>query len=177
MGKLRTIQTGVTIHASREQVWEALYTRFGDVHLYNPSLDGSHFIKGGSGAVGCERQCDLDAKTRLIERIIRAEELTSFTVEIIGGNMPMVKTMIIDIELQQHSPSLTSVSLTGRYSTSPSFMGGLVKGMMRNKLSDMLIGLKYFLETGTAVTKKSYKPIAKMYHRLTQQQAFSIAGR
>ncbi|MCK9407590.1 MAG: SRPBCC family protein [Bacteriovoracaceae bacterium] len=177
MKPLRTLYTDVTIHASTEQVWETLYTRFGDVHLYNPSLDGSHFIKGGNGAVGCERQCDLDANTRLVERITRAEELKSFTVEIIGGNMPMVKTMIIDIELQKLSASRTSVAITGKYNTSPGFIGGLVKGMMRGKLTDMLIGLKYYMETGTVVTKQTYKPIARTYRSLEPFQAFANGTR
>ena len=173
MKQLKTLHTDVTINASKERVWETLFTRFGDVHLYNPSLDGSHFIKGGSGAVGCERQCDLDAKTTLIERISRADELKSFTVEIIGGNMPMIKTMIVEVELLERSSNRTTVSIIGRYNTSPGFMGWLVKGMMRGKLTDMLIGLKYYLETGTAVTKQTYKPIAKIYRQLAPQQAFS----
>ncbi|MFA6469581.1 MAG: SRPBCC family protein [Bacteroidota bacterium] len=175
MKSLRTIQTEITIHATKKLVWDSLFTRFGDVHLYNPSLDGSHFIKGGAGSVGCERQCDLDHKTKLIERITRAEELNSFTVEIIGGNMPMVKTMIIDIELRELSSSLTSVNITGRYNTSPEFMGSFVKGMMRAKLSDMLIGLKYYLETGKTVSKQTYKPIARKYKQLTANQAFSLS--
>jgi len=173
MPALRTLHTEITINASKETVWDTLFNRFGDVHLYNPSLDGSHYIKGGTGSVGCERQCDLDAKTKLIERISSAEELKRFTVEIIGGNMPMVKTMIIEIELLERSSNRTTVSIIGRYNTSPGFMGGLVKGMMRGKLTDMLIGLKYYLETGTPVTKQSYKPIAKTYRRLAPQQAFS----
>jgi len=175
MKKLRTLYTDVTINASKEKVWDALFTRFGEVHLYNPLLDGSHFVKGGTGEVGCERRCDLDSRTKLIERITKAEELKTFTVEIIDGNMPMVDTMIIEIELRELTAKQTAVLITAQYNTSPAFMGGLVKGMMKSKLTDMLIGLKYYLETGTAVSKKTYKPISKMYQQLQVNQSFQRA--
>ncbi len=175
MKKLRTLYTDVTINASKENVWDALFVRFGEVHLYNPSLDSSHFIKGGKGAVGCERQCDLDSKTRIVERIVKAEELKKFTIDIYDGNMPMLETMIVDVELIELASKRISVQLTANFNTKPSFMGVMMKGMMRAKLTDMLIGLKYYLETGTAVSKKTYKPISKMYQRLQANQSFQSA--
>lgn len=172
MEKLTTIHTDITINAIREKVWDTLYTRFGDVHLYNPSLDGSHFTKGSKGAVECERQCDLNAKTKIVERIIKAEELKKFTVDIYDGNMPMMKRNIVDIELVELSPNRTSVMLTANFSTNPAFMSSLMKGMFRAKLKDMLIGLKYYLETGKSVSKKTYTPIARKFKGLTVGQSF-----
>ncbi|MDD8017564.1 MAG: SRPBCC family protein [Bacteroidota bacterium] len=172
MKKLRTLHTNVTINASKEKVWDSLFTRFGEAHLYNPSLDGSHFSVGIKGEVGCERQCSLDAKTKVVERITQAEELKKFTVNIIGGNMPMIDTMVVELELKPLSSKQTTVLLTANYNTTPAFMGGLVKGMMISKFDDMLIGLKYFLETGKAVSKQTYKPISKMYQQMQPNQSF-----
>jgi len=36
----------------------------------------------------------------------------------------------------------------------------------------MLIGLKYYLETGNQVSKKTYKPIFKSYQKLELAQSF-----
>lgn len=176
MKKLRMLDTEITINASKEKVWDSLFTRFGDVHLYNPSLDGSHFIKGSKGEVGCERQCTLDSKTKIVERIVKAEELKKFTIDIYDGNMPMLDKMIVEIELVELTPKRTSVLLTANFSTKPAFMGTIMKGMMKAKLTDMLIGLKYYLETGKAVSKQTYKPISKKYQLLTPNQSFHLTA-
>ncbi len=173
MKKLRTLHTDVTITTSKEKAWDALFTRFGEVHLYNPSLDSSHFIKGGKGEVGCERQCDLDAKTRIVERIVSAEELKKFTIDIYDGNMPMLDTMIVDIELVELSTAYISVRLTAQFSTTPAFMGAVMRGMLKSKLTDLLIGLKYYLETGKTVSKQTYKPIFKVYQQLLHHESFA----
>ncbi|MDP1676194.1 MAG: SRPBCC family protein [Bacteroidota bacterium] len=177
MKKLRTLQTDVTINASKEKIWDALFIRFGDVHLFHPGLDGSHFIKGGRGEVGCERQCDLNSSTKVVERITQAQELETFTVEIVGGNMPMIKTFIVDLELREINSKKTTLVAVAHFNTSPAFMGIMVKGMMKAKLTDMLIGLKYHLETGKTVSKQTYKPVSKMYQRLQPGQSFQIATR
>lgn len=173
MSQLRKIETQVTIRASREKVWDAMYKRFGETYLYNPSVEKSHFVKGGEGAVGCERQCDFDAKTRIVERIVSVEELKRFQVDIFDGNMPMLEKMLVDIKLNEGKASgLTTVTAQASFSPKPAFMGGLMSGMMKSKLHDMLIGLKYYLETGRTVSKENYKPIKKSFKKLQFEQTF-----
>ncbi len=166
------IQTEVTINTLKERVWEVLFTRFGEAYLYNPSLIGSHFVTGGKGEVGCERQCSLDDKTKVVERITSAVDQKKFTVNIIGGNMPMNDEMIVELELIEITSSRTKVLLTARYNSKPAFMAPIMKGMMKSKFDDMLIGLKYYLETGKTVSKKSYKPVLKIYKQLAANQSF-----
>ena len=48
----------------------------------------------------------------------------------------------------------------------------LMKSPFKKKLTDMLIGLKYYLETGKQVSKKTYKPIFKTYQKLELSQSF-----
>jgi hypothetical protein len=173
MKKLRTLHTDVTINASKEKVWDALFTRFGEVHLYNPGIDSSHYIKGDSGNIGCERQCQLDAKTMVRERIVSAETNSKMTIDIFDGNMPMIDQMYADIELFEKNGRQTTVRITARYNTKPAFMGALMKGPMRSKFADVLIGLKYYLETGKKVSKEKYKPIKKAYKLLSPSQSFA----
>lgn len=173
MKNSKIITTNITVNASREKVWDILYTKFGDVVLYNPSLVGSHFTTKTSGEVGCERECRLDAKTFIRERITKADQLNTFTIDITGGNMPMVKTMQVDVELSAAPDKGTTVTILANISTKPAFMAALMKGMFKKKLSDMLIGLKYYIETGKPVSKKTFSPVFKSYKKLQLNQSFS----
>lgn len=173
MSTQRSFQTEVTINASREKVWDALFTKFGEVHLYNPNIDGSHYIKGEGGSVGCERQCNLDSKTKILERITSAETNKRMSVDIYDGNMPMLDRMLVDFELRELLPNRTVIVFTARFTTKPSFMGVMMKPVMKSKLTDVLIGLKYFLETGKPVSKNTYKPIKKSYKQLAPSQSFA----
>ena len=163
----------VLINASRQEVWKLLFHRFGETYLYNPNLESSHKTNGESGEIGCERECYIDKKTNLKERIVDAEENKSVTIDIVGGNMPMMKEMRVLMKIDPIAPNQTSVSITANYTTKPSFMSVIVKRMFKKMLFGVLIGLKYYLETGIPVSKKSFKTISKNYHSLPVGQAFA----
>ncbi|HAM99189.1 MAG TPA: hypothetical protein DCQ26_11335 [Marinilabiliales bacterium] len=163
----------VSIHASKQVVWDILFNRFGETYLFNPNLEGSHKTNGKNGEVGCERECSIDKKTNIKERIVKAEEFNSLTIDIIGGNMPMVKEMQVIMKLEPVSFDLTNVSITAFYTTKPSFMGGIVKGTFKKMLFNVLIGLKYYLETGNTVSKKSFKSISRKYNNLNGKLRFA----
>lgn len=162
----------VVINSPKERVWDMIFTRFGETSLYNPNLEGSHFIKGSAGELGCERQCNMDSKMYVKERISRVDPLKKFTIDIVGGNMPMVNKMQVDLEVTAIGNNQTRVSFYADISTKPAFIAGLMRGVLKKKLVDMLIGLKYHLETGKRVSKKAYKPIYKQYQQLQLNQSF-----
>ncbi|MCX6221398.1 MAG: SRPBCC family protein [Bacteroidia bacterium] len=173
MGNPKKIATeAVLVNASKQEVWNLLFNRFGETHLYNPNIEGSHDTNGKTGEIGCERECSIDKKTSIKERIVNAEEFKSITVHVIGGNMPMVKEMQVIMLIDSVSSSLTRVIINASYTTKPSFMASIVKGMFRKMLFGVLIGLKYHLETGNAVSKKSFKSISEKYSILQGSQAF-----
>jgi len=172
MDNLRKINSEVQINASKEKVWDALFTRFGETYLFNPNLEGSHHSGGGAGEVGCERVCQLDSRTSIKEKIVEADVLNSFKIEIVGGNMPFVNKMFAGFELESINPEKTKVKLNAAFNTKPGFMAFLMKSPFKSKLTDMLIGLKYYLETGKQVSKKTYKPIFKTYKKLELSQSF-----
>jgi len=165
------IITNVTIQAPVDKVWETLYTQFGDIVNFNPNLTGSHQTNGKTG-VGCERQCNLDGKTFVRERITHATPRQSLTVDIYDGNMPMVKSMTVEMHLKTVSGNHTEVTVISTVRTKPAFMAVLMKGMMKGKFQDLLIGLKYYLETGQKVSKSTYKPIFRKYKQLQPAEAF-----
>lgn len=172
MTNIKTITSEIEVNASNAKVWEALYTNFGNIHLFNPQLDGSHFTKGDVGEVGCERECQLDSKTYVRERITKAEDQKSFTVDIYDGNMPMVDKVEVDFILIPINPNKTRVGYIAKFSTKPAFMGSLMKAPFNKKFKSILIGLKYYLETGKTVSKSTYKPIYKQFKQLQPAQSF-----
>ena len=169
----KVFETQILVFANLEKVWDVLFVRFGETALFNPNLEGSHFTTGHPGEIGCSRHCSLGGKTFLEEEITEARPMTGFTFKITRGNMPMVKQMEVEILLEPIKRDQTKVSLLGRYVSSPSFMAGLMRPMMKKKLTDMLIGLKYFLETGHTVSKKTYAPVYKKYKRLPVNGSFA----
>ncbi|MBI3134733.1 MAG: SRPBCC family protein [Bacteroidetes bacterium] len=173
MKNSRSFKTNVvTIHSSTETIWDLLFNRFGEIHLYNPNIEGSHELNNKQGEVGCERECSLDKKTFIRERIVNADMYKSVTIDVIGGNMPMVHEMRLKFLISPIGVGKTRVQLEVEYTTKPSFMAVLVKGMFRKMLFKVLVGLKYHLETGRAVSKSTYKPVSKQFSKLHPEQAF-----
>ncbi len=173
MGKPAKITADIIINAPHHRLWDVLFNRFGDTFLYNPNLVGSHFTKNNSGELGCERECRLDAKTYIRETIVQVNHLKNFTLDVTGGNMPMVKDMRVEVRLESVAAGTTKVVLHAVITTSPSFMSVLMKSVFKQKLLNMLVGLKYYLETGRPVTKKTFKPVYNRYKRLAFNQSFS----
>lgn len=173
MENLREVIVDITTNNSKEQVWDLLFNRFGEVNLFNPIIDGSHHTTGTPGEVGCERQCDIDSKNSVQERIVAARGNDSFDIDIIKGGLPMMKTMKGTFDLEAIHTERTRVQITMRFNTKPAFMALLMKGMMGKMLFKMLVGLKYHLETGNLVTKENIKEIMKEYKRLNDNAAFS----
>jgi hypothetical protein len=173
MEKSKTFSTdAVIINASKEKVWDLLFHRFSETHLFNPNIEGSHDINSKKGEVGCERQCNIDKKTFIKERVVKADEFRSFTIDVIGGNMPMLKEMQIVFAIESISPNQTRVMINAEFNTKPSFLAGLIKGMFKKMLFGVLVGLKYHLETGQLVSKNTFKPIFKKYQNLQVSQSF-----
>lgn len=172
---MRQVQQSIHIHARKETVWDVLFNKFGEVNNFNPLIEGSHFLNGDEGRVGCERHCQIDSKTAVLERITRAEADLNFDVEIYEGGLPMMDKMKARFDLVEKSEENTEVILTMYYSTKPAFMGGLMKGKMAKFFLKMLIGLKYHLETGELVSKENIKHIQKEYERLKAGESFPAA--
>lgn len=174
MKKLREFQSEIILNTSKEQVWELLFNRFTEVNIFNPVIQGSHHTGGVQNEIGCERQCDINSKTSIQEKITAARGNDSFDINVIKGGMPMMDEMNATWDLKEMGRGQTMAQLTMRFSTKPAFMGALMKGMMAKMVKRMLIGLKYHLETGKPVTDKNIHGIMEDYKGLQENDAFAI---
>lgn len=172
MKKFKSISVNIKVNTNKEKTWDLLFHRFGEVNLFNPMIDGSHFTKGSSGEVGCERQCDLDSKTFIQERIVAVRDNNSFDIDIIQGGLPLMDKMKGTITVKSIDSGSSLVTAEVQFNTSPSFMGGLMKGMIAKSFFKVLVGLKYYLETGDVVTKQNISDIMKAYKLLEPSESF-----
>jgi len=173
MKKLREVTLEIDTNTSKEDVWDLLFNRFGEVNVFNPIIEGSHHTTGAKGEVGCERQCDFNSRNSIHEKIVAARGNDSFDIDIIKGGLPMMDKMQGTFNLEKLSSDRTKVSFTMKFTTKPAFMGALMKGMMSKMLFKMLVGLKYHLETDNLVTKENIKSIMRDYKQLQSSEAFS----
>jgi hypothetical protein len=170
MTKFRKVTIGVDINASKEEVWDVLFNRFGEVNNFNPLIEGSQPSNDISGEVGAERICDLDSKNAIHEKITGARGNESFDVDIIKGNMPFINKAKATFDLKAVNENQTNVNLIMNFTAKPAFMVPMMKIMMPKMLRKMLIGLKYHLETDNLVTKDNIKGILKEYKDLQKKE-------
>ncbi|NQY08920.1 MAG: hypothetical protein HRT71_05305 [Flavobacteriales bacterium] len=173
MKDLREAIVTINLDSSKAEVWDLLFNRFGEVNIFNPIIDGSHHRSGTKGEVGCERRCDIDANNFVHKKITGRKGTDSFDIEVIEGGLPMMGDMLATLNLKEITPNQTNISLTMKFNTSPAFVGALMKPMMKAMLFKMMIGLKYYLETGHAVTKENIKGIIRAHKRLSADESFA----
>ncbi|MCH7534948.1 MAG: SRPBCC family protein [Bacteroidetes bacterium] len=176
MKKFREVKINIEVESSKARVWDTLFNNFGDVSAWNPLVEDSHHSGGSKGEVGCERVCDLDSKTTIHERISSSNGTDSFDVDIIKGGLPMMDKGLGRFELEELSDERTRINFIIKFTAKPSFMGGIMKLMMPKMLIQVLVGLKYHLETGNLVDKSNIKRIMKNYKQLDSDQAFSTSA-
>jgi hypothetical protein len=174
MKKLRTVRVDIHINTSKDKAWDVLFNRFGEVNAFNPLIEGSHFTQGNQGELGCERQCDLDSKNSIQEKVVAVRGDSSFDIEIIQGGLPMMDTMKVTLDVEEVLANETLVTATINFNTSPTFMGGILKGTLSKMFFKLLVGLKFYLETGEEVSKQSIGDIMKTYKLMGPNDAFSI---
>lgn len=154
----------VTIGASREDVWEVLFTQYGDIHIHNPTMDSSNYMHGAlKGELDSARHVQFNDKLFLEEKITDVDEGNSFTVVSTEHNLPFLNTMSATYELSSIEPELTEVRMTSQNSTSPGFMIYLMRGRLRRSLAKHLFGLKYYVETGKTVNRHNYSEVFEAY--------------
>lgn len=153
----------VIIKTSWEEVLNLLFHQFGATKLFNSNIKRSYHGSGKPGGIGCERKCSINQKTIIAERVSKLEALKSLTIDATGRNMPMLKEMQVIYLLHPVSQNQTKVSISTAFTTRPSFIALIMKGMFTKMMFAVLVGLKYLLETGFKVSKVAYKGIYSQY--------------
>lgn len=176
MDTRKTFEIDVVINAPKEKVWTKIYNEFAQVNDFNPLIQNSFQTGGKVGEVGCERQCDLSDESSVIERITAVRGTESFDIEITEGGLPMMSSLGATMEAEALAENQTKVKLIGRYMTKPKFMANMMKNKLAKTFGQVLIGLKYHLETGELVTSENKGEILKLHKQLKGTQAFSPLG-
>jgi ribosome-associated toxin RatA of RatAB toxin-antitoxin module len=161
MKKLKETELDILIDASKKKTWDVLVNQFGNVNIFHPGTDSSHSVSGVEGEVGCERQCDFDSSTSVKEKLTAVRGTESYDVEVSG--FKMFDQMKVTWSLNEMSENKTNVHVLVKFRTKPAFMGSLIKGKISKMIFKVMIGLKYFLETGEEVTKVNFKEINKWF--------------
>lgn len=152
------------VSASKEEVWEVLFTQYGDIHTHNPTMKSSNYMHGASrGKLDVVRHCEFTQKLYLDERIAEVDEHNSFKVVVLEHNLPFVKEMSATYELSSIGEEATNIKMVSSNSFSPRFMKYLMRGQMRKSVAKHLFGLKYYIETGQTVDQDNYSQIYRTY--------------
>lgn len=176
MSQLKTFKIEVLVKTSKEEAWDLLFNRFGEVSVFNPLIDSSHYTKGPKCEVGTERKCQIDSKNYVHEKIAAARGTNGFDIDIIEGGLPMMGEMKAAIDLEDMNNGFTKIIMAMHFNTKPAFMALLMKGMMRKMMMKMLIGLKYHLETGVNVSKSTIDAVVKQYNSLGNYESFGVTN-
>lgn len=172
--KLTNVSSTVVINKSIKEVWHTLYEKYGNVSLYHPQIESSigidNTLHGGKGA---QRQCNINDKKYLKESIIEVEEEKRFVIELDEAKGVPFDQAYAEYQLISLADNQTKVIQTAYYKTKPAFMGKMMKGKMGKDLSGVIIGRKYYLETGGTVDKEGYKKISKVYKKMDFSGTFS----
>lgn len=149
------------VRASRDQVWEVLFTQYGDIHIHNPTMQASNYIQGAtSGGLNCVRHCEFSDKLFLDEEIAEVDEAGySFRVVVLEHNLPFVKAMAATYELSSIEDDVTKVRMVSFNSFSPGFMKYLMRGQMKKSVAKHLFGMRYYIETGNSLDTDNYSQV------------------
>lgn len=161
---MKRSEFNVVINVSLEKTWEVLFNQYGDIHIHNPGMPTSNYLGNSTkGELNSSRHCMFDDKLFVDEKITEVDPYKSFKVEVFNHNLPLLKEMSAIYELTSIDVNKTEVKMISFNATSPGFMIYLIKGQLAKGLKMHLFGMKYYLETGKTLDKKSYSEVSKNY--------------
>jgi len=152
------------IQASKEEVWQVLFSEYGDIHVHNPTMQASNYMDGAErGELGCVRHTKFSDKLFLDEKIEEFEEHRSVTVVATEHNLPFLRKMSATYELSDAGDGTTELKMTSYASTFPGFMIYLMRGQLGASLRKHMFGMRYYIKTGKTVTMEDYDKVHKSY--------------
>ncbi len=164
------IKLEITVNASKDDVWDVLFNQYGNVNNFNPVITSSHHTSDKRAEIGCERKCEMPGGKYVNEKITSVTEGQHFDF-VVTGNIPMVKQMNNSYGVTPIADKRTLVKFTADVQTSPSFMVYMMKPMIKGMLNKMMVGLKYYLETGEKVDNDRINEIVAQYKQLEADES------
>lgn len=150
--KLTKVETETMIKASPELVWDTL-AQYGNVSSFHFGVDLS--VHGDNSSdkaeLGAQRTCHVrDGKTKitLVEKITEYEQGKFYRYQVVDWENFPLNVMFFAFSIRQNSKGETMLSLMQDYRLKPGFLTGLMKWKIRAMQRQILLGYKYFIETG-----------------------------
>lgn len=171
MAKLKKVNTEISINANREKIWDILFNQFSDIDIFHPGTTNSKLTKGKNGEIGCQRICEFGSKISVTENVVEAVPLERIAIDATG--LPGVKDILAIFSLTQLGEESTEVKITFNFRTVPAILATVMAGSMRKKLHQVLVGLKYYTETGKPLDKNNFKGIYSEFIELAEGKAFA----
>ncbi len=149
--------TQIRINATKEKVWEVL-ADFGGIYRWNPGVRHSYSTSESSHGLLATRHCELlKGDGYLDEQILEWREGESFKVDIYETNLPLHRN-VVEFSVEADG-SGAIVTVTPNYVLKYGLLGWLmnqlvVRRKFQKGMEDLLIGLKYHIETGELVGER-----------------------
>lgn len=156
--KYKTVYVELKIDAPAERVWEAMVLDYGEISNFSPYIYTSKYTNDSlKGEVGATRKCNFNAKGSQWshERIaaIDHENMVMRNIIIEGKKLPLnFDNSQAFYRIKDNGDGTCMASYEFQFRTKPAFMGFLAKDSFRKQLSDTLVGLKHYVETGERVS-------------------------
>ncbi len=166
---IQTFEVSRIINQPIEKVWSFVADDFTGIAKAHPKLSGSHLIEGSPiSGEGCERICYLnDSKKKYTKEVLKNynRDNYSFDAKIYElGGLPMDETVSVGhYKLEKIDEQSCKLIFTMEYRTKPAFLGSMVKGKFKSQISDYLLAVDHYLNTGEEVHKSNFKAIKKEY--------------
>ena len=147
------VTSQIKIDAPVEKVWGVL-ADIGSIYKWNPGVVTSHTTVDQSQGDGTTRHCALDDKNFLEERTFDWREGESFKIDVFESTLPL-KSNIVTFQVTPDGDG-TRATVTADYVLKFGPIGKLMdvlfaKRQAQQGFDDMMVGLKYHVETGELV--------------------------
>lgn len=129
------------VKAPVTKVWDS-WNAFGDIHVFNPNLKGSHLLEGSAETgLGARPQCDFtDGKNHIREEITGYEPHNRLEFDIYDGTEPL-KHAKATLLFSARTLNETDVTMTIKFTPKFGVFGALMVPMMKFQFKKALAGL------------------------------------
>lgn len=146
----------IKINSSKKAVWQAL-SNIGDVYKFHPGVSNSYCTTDQVGGKGAVRVCELHSSGVIEETVIGWEDEKGFRLLITPvEKAPPVKNFTAKVRLTSVSGGQAIVEIFIQYDMKLGVIGTIlnqlvIKSKMEEGISDLLQGLKIYLEKGMEI--------------------------
>ena len=149
----------IKIDATKEEVWEVL-ADLGNIYRWNPGVTFSYSTSEEGQGEGATRHCDIQLgpiKGYLEERAFDWREGAGYKIAFYDTNFPN-KDTVVDFSVRADGDG-TVVEVSPGYKLKFGLLGKLMDRLFferqfRKRMTGLLGGLKYHVETGEVVTDR-----------------------